>query len=251
MLAAMTTEPMIDEKTHENLQLFDNKHMKFSIMFSAKGQELIQNKDGPKSFYDVLHNKSLLGYVEKALNSKPRPEVLILGEQFAHPRQRAFNTVKGLNDLRKYTDIQVDVIQNKLIPVLKKFPPDTLIVFTSSFIMTKFDSELIKNGKTDLVRDFDAVRVEFNEKLKQAITGHDNIYWLGANSVSAKPVDDHVFLVDGIHKFPLHYDSNKIGYIKEFNFLPPSFYYDVQRIYNLMCNNEMFSSDNICCADYF
>ena len=116
---------------------------------------------------------------------------------------------------------------------------------------------MIYKLKADLINDFDAVRVEFNEKVKQAITGHDNIYWLGANSVSAEPFNDNDFLVDGIHKFPLHYDSNnsidskKIGYTKEFNFLPPSFYYDVQRIYNLMCNKEMFSSENICCADYF
>ena len=193
----------------------------------------------------------MIGYVEEALNSKPK--ILILGEQFAHPRQRVVSTKQGVINLRKYADVQIEIIQTKLIPTLKKFPPDTLIIFTSAFVLTKFD--VIYKLKADLANDFDAVRVEFNEKLKRAISGHDNIYWFGANSKSAEPVDNRNFLVDGIHKFPNGLsgveDSKKRGYSEEFNFLPPSLYYDLQRIFNLMCNNNTETDDNICCVDYF
>ena len=249
----MTNQTMVDKKAHENLQLKSNKLYKFTIMFSAEGQELIQNKDGPsaRSFYTVYHNKSMLGYVEEALRFKPK--VLVLGEQFAHPRQRAFNTKQGVDDLRKNGEIQLEIIKNQLIPTLKKFSPDTMIIFTSAMLLTKFDWRF--KLEKDMINDFNAVRVEFNEKLKQAISGHDNIYWFGANSKSAEPVEGNHFLVDGIHKFPNGVstveDSKKIGFTEQFNFSPPSLYYDIQRIYNLMCNNDTETDDNICCVDYF
>ena len=68
--------------------------------------------------------------------------------------------------------------------------------------MTKFDKNLAKSGSFDIIRDFDVVRVEYNKKIQKIISDHDNIYWLGANSESANPVDGNVFLVDGMHKYP-------------------------------------------------
>ena len=121
--------------------------------------------------------------------------------------------------------------------------------------MTKFDKHLVKSGSFDIIRDFDIARVEYNEKIKKIISDHDNIYWLGANSESAKPVDGNVFLVDGMHKYPYSDDLSKIPktkYDEEFNYLPPSLYYDIQRIYNLICNSKMFKNlNNTCCVDYF
>ena len=83
----MTEKKMADNKNHENLHLIKNIEFKWSVMFSAKGQALLQNEDSPKSYNPVTHNESMHGFIEEAIKSKPRPDVLILGEQFAHPRR--------------------------------------------------------------------------------------------------------------------------------------------------------------------
>ena len=85
-------------------------------------------------------------------------DVIIVGEQFAHPAQRIVDTKQDIQALREYIQLQIDDLDKNVLPHLNVIAKNKTVIFTAAYIFSKYDRSWNETQK----HDFRAEQHEWN-----------------------------------------------------------------------------------------
>ena len=173
-------------------------------------------------------------------------DLIFVGGQFLHPLAQfidAHNQIDRLNftDLRKFYDLQFELLRNNFMPRLNKIGTKKTVIFASAFYNSGLRNFDFNNKTQPEIDDFLTIRVDYNNKLRRLVDQYENLVFFEASDASAHPVNGQGLLGDDIHKFKGRGDPDRE--------VPPSLYADIQFLYNYVCNKQLYPNDEkYCCS---